>query len=79
MAGNVTLPAFAADRYAAAAPLLLGAGHAAIDRYLLQQQTQHTLLQQSIAGARYMQAVLIMDSLQCFDTVGWAAGRASDM
>jgi len=34
-AGNVTLLAFAADRRAAAAPLLLvGAGRAAIDRYL---------------------------------------------
>jgi len=32
---NVTLLAFAADRRAAAAPLLLRAGRAAIDRYLL--------------------------------------------
>ena len=32
---NVTLLGFATDRRAAAAPLLLGAGHAAIDRYLL--------------------------------------------
>jgi len=34
-ARNVTLLAFAADCRAAAAPLLLGAGRAAIDRYLL--------------------------------------------
>jgi len=34
-AGNVTLLAFAADRCAAAAPLLLRAGRAASDRYLL--------------------------------------------
>jgi len=32
---NVTLLTFTADRRAAAAPLLLGAGHATIDRYLL--------------------------------------------
>ena len=31
----MTLLAYAADRRAAAAPLLLGAGRAAIDRYLL--------------------------------------------
>jgi len=37
----------AAMRRAAAAPLLLGAGRAAIDRYLL-QQTRRTLLQWSI-------------------------------
>jgi len=39
----------AAMRRAAAAPLLLGAGRAAIDRYLL-QQTRRTLLQWSING-----------------------------
>jgi len=35
VAGNVTLLAFAAVRRAAAAPLLLDAGRAAIDRYPL--------------------------------------------
>ena len=72
----MTLPAFAADRYAAAAPLLLGAGRAAIDRYLLQQQTQHMLLQQSIAGARYMQAMLIRIVFSALTLlVGWQEGH----
>jgi len=44
----VALLAFAADRLAAAgAPLLVGAGRAAIDQ---QQQTRRTLLLRSIAG-----------------------------
>jgi len=38
---NATLLAFTADHRAAAAPLLLGAGRAAIDRYLLQQNPPH--------------------------------------
>jgi len=53
-AGNETLLAFAADRHAAAAPLLLGAGRAAIERYLLPARptaaNSLTLLQQSTAG-----------------------------
>jgi len=52
---NVTRLAFAADRRAvmrraAEAPLLLGAGRAAICMPGPQQQTRRTLLQQSIAG-----------------------------
>jgi len=50
----VTLLAFAAVvRRAAAAPLLLGAGRATVDRYFTpgpQQQTRRTSLQHLIAG-----------------------------
>jgi len=37
----MTLLAFAADCHAAAVPLLLGAGHAAIDQYLLPTGTYY--------------------------------------
>ena len=55
---NVTLPAFAAGRRGAAAPLLLGGGRAAIDRYSCppgpQQQTRNTLPQRATGTERRM-------------------------
>ena len=64
---NTALPASAAERRAAA-PLLLGAG-ARCCRSIRKRRKIHLL---------HMPAA-VRTCLQCFDAVGWAAGRASGL